>query len=139
VLYSVKDSVADTPVSIPDRAFFKAAEVCEIAGVQPYVLRSWELEFPKLGVARKSGGTRVYRRSDLEQVLQIKHLLFGEGLTIAGAKRRLDEAAGAIEEEAPVAELLDDAVRERLRSVKSGLQSLLGLLAIDGCRSGDKT
>src|SRR5579871_653400 len=62
-------------VEIPDRALFKAAEVCELAKVQPYVLRSWEAEFPELGVAKTAGGPRVYRRGDVEQVLRIKHLL----------------------------------------------------------------
>ena len=56
-----------TSIDIPRRALFKAAEVCELMQVQPYVLRSWETEFPNLGVS-KSGGARVYRRSDVEQV-----------------------------------------------------------------------
>src|SRR5258708_14811737 len=80
-----------TPIEIPKRALFKAAEVCDLAKVQPYVLRSWEAEFPELGVAKASGGARVYRRADVEQVLRIKHLLLVEGLTLAGARRRLEE------------------------------------------------
>ena len=78
--------MADAAVEIPKRTLFKAAEVCEIASVQPYVLRSWESEFPDLGVARTAGGPRVYRRADLERVLRIKQLVFGEGLTLAGAR-----------------------------------------------------
>jgi hypothetical protein len=74
----------ETPVQveIPKRSLFKAAEVCDLAKVQPYVLRSWEAEFPDLGVAKAAGAPRVYRRSDVEQVLRIKHLLV-EGLTLA--------------------------------------------------------
>src|SRR5918993_3915840 len=80
-------------VTIPDRPAFKAAEVCELAKVQPYVLRSWESEFPDLGVAKTPGGPRVYRRADVERVLRIRHLVFGEGLTLAGVRRRLESEA----------------------------------------------
>ena len=59
--------------------------------MQPYVLRSWEAEFPDLGVAKTQGGPRVYRRADVERVLRIKHLLFVEGLTLAGARRKLQD------------------------------------------------
>ena len=84
------------PVQIPNRSLFRQPEVCEIAQVQPYVLRSWEAEFQDLGVAKVQGGPRVYRRADVERVLRIKHLLFVDGLTIAGARRKLqDEQAVA--------------------------------------------
>ena len=78
-------------VQIPNRSLFRQPEVCEIAQVQPYVLRSWEAEFPDLGVAKTEGGPRVYRRADVERVLRIKHLLFVEGLTLAGARRKLQD------------------------------------------------
>ena len=81
------------PVDIPKRALFKAAEVCELLKLQPYVLRSWEAEFPALGVAKSPGSPRVYRREDVEQVQKIKHLLLVEGLTLAGARRKLEEDA----------------------------------------------
>jgi DNA-binding transcriptional MerR regulator len=88
--------MADTllDVTIPDRPAFKAAEVCELVKVQPYVLRSWESEFPDLGVARTPGGPRVYRKADVERVLRIRHLVFGEGLTLAGVRRRLESEIG---------------------------------------------
>ena len=76
---------------IPNRPAFRAQEVCEIADVQPYVLRGWEAEFPDLGVAKAPNGPRVYRRADVERVLKLKHLIQVEGLTLAGARRRLDE------------------------------------------------
>src|ERR671924_2247028 len=76
-------------VQIPNRSLFRQPEICEIAQVQPYVLRSWEAEFPDLGVAKTAGGPRVYRRADLERVLRLKHMLFVEGLTLAGARRKL--------------------------------------------------
>jgi DNA-binding transcriptional MerR regulator len=117
-------------VEIPRRALFKAAEVCDLAKVQPYVLRSWESEFPALGVAKSAGAPRVYRRADVERVLRIKHLLLVEGLTLAGARRRLEEETAPVAADAPVFdELVGRNARERLTAVKRGLQSILELLA----------
>jgi DNA-binding transcriptional MerR regulator len=117
-------------VEIPKRALFKAAEVCDLAKVQPYVLRSWEAEFPELGVAKSAGAPRAYRRSDVEQVLRIKHLLLVEGLTLAGARRRLDEEGAPVAADEPeLDELIGQNARERLTAVKRGLQSILDLLA----------
>ena len=116
-------------VDIPNRALFKAAEVCELTRVQPYVLRSWEAEFPDLGVAKNAGSPRVYRRVDVEQVLRIKHLLLVEGLTLAGARRRLEEQTAPVAADAPIFdELIGRNARERLTAVKRGLQSILELL-----------
>src|SRR3982750_3269527 len=78
-------------VEIPDRSLFRPPEVCEIARIQAYVLRSWEAEFPDLGVSKTVGGPRVYRKADVERVLRLKHLLFVEGLTLAGARRKIAE------------------------------------------------
>jgi len=80
---------------IPNKLFFKIGEVCEITDTQPYVLRYWESEFPALAPAKNSSGQRIYRRRDIETVLRIKQLLYEEGFTIAGAKKRLEaEASG---------------------------------------------
>src|SRR5688572_19718247 len=106
-------------VEIPKRTLFKAAEVCDLMKVQPYVLRSWEAEFPHLGVAKVAGGPRVYRRKDVEQVARIKHLLLVEGLTLAGARRKLeDETAPVGADEPAIDELIGQNARERLTSVK---------------------
>jgi len=119
-------------VEIPNRALFKAAEVCDLVKLQPYVLRSWEAEFPELGVS-KSGGARVYRRADVEQVLRIRHLLLVEGLTLAGARRKLEEETGPVVSDEPaMQELLGRNARERLTAVRRGLQSILDLLARAG-------
>ncbi len=112
---------------IPNRSLFKPAEVCDIAQLQPYVLRSWEAEFPELGVVRN--GTRVYRRHDLERVLRIKQLLFVDGLTLAGARRRLEEdAAPQPTAEDLSAAKLEERVRRQIAGVREGLQSMLQLL-----------
>ena len=117
-------------VEIPNRALFKSAEVCDIVKVQPYVLRSWEMEFPELGVAKTAGGPRVYRRADVEQVVRIKNLLLVEGLTLAGARKRLvDEMAPVGADTPAIDELIGRNTRERLTEVKRGLRSILDLLA----------
>jgi DNA-binding transcriptional MerR regulator len=117
-------------VEIPKRALFKAAAVCDLVKVQPYVLRSWEAEFPELGVAKTAGGPRLYRRADVEQVVRIKHLLLVEGLTLAGARRKLEEETSPVAADVPVIdELIGQHARERLTAVKRGLQSILDLLA----------
>src|SRR5204862_6790466 len=120
-------------IDVPKRALFKAAEVCDLVKVQPYVLRSWEAEFPALGVAKTAGTPRVYRRSDVEQVARIKHLLLVEGLTLAGARRRLEEETALVGADAPaIDELIGQNARERLTTVKRGLRSILDLLASNG-------
>ena len=120
------------PVQIPSRSLFRQPEVCEIAQVQPYVLRSWEAEFKDLGVAKTQGGPRVYRRADVERVLRIKHLLFVEGLTIAGARRKLQDEQLVAQPAASAADLddlLTSDVRERIMSVRRWLRYLSAMLA----------
>lgn len=119
------------PLEIPNRSLFRQPEVCEIAKVQPYVLRSWEAEFPDLGVAKTEGGPRVYRRHDVERVLRLKHLLYVEGLTLAGARRKLSEerAEPPPDDAIVVSELLGADARERILLVKRGLRELSMMLA----------
>ena len=123
-----------TSTAIPNRQVFRAQEVCEIAQVQPYVLRSWEAEFPDLGLAKTARGQRVYRRGDVERVLRLKHLLFAEGLTLAGARKRLAEEGALSSGEAEavsdqdVAALLDEEMRQGLVDVRRGLRWVLGVL-----------
>jgi len=120
-------------MAAPKRELYKAAEVCEVVQVQPYVLRSWEAEFPQIGVAPASGGARLYRRADINLVLRIKQLVFDEGLTLSGARRRLGEdedpsPASAVRME----DLLGEHARERLKAVRIGLQSILHMLSDEG-------
>jgi DNA-binding transcriptional MerR regulator len=117
------------PIEIPKRALFKATEVCDLVKVQPYVLRSWEAEFPALGIAKTAGGPRVYRRGDVEQAIRIKHLLLVEGLTLAGARRRLEEETAPVAGDAPLDELIGQNARDRLTEVKRGLRAILELLS----------
>ncbi len=124
-------------VEIPNRSVFRAAEVCELAAVPPYVLRGWEAEFPDLGVAKSAGAPRVYRKADVERVLRLKHLILVDGLTLAGARKKLmEEGATAPPPEdvsdSDVAAMMDEAARTNLRDVKRGLQWILGVLEGDG-------
>ena len=121
------------PKEITKRAAYKSAEVCEIAHIQPYVLRSWESEFPRLGVVRS--GTRIYRQADLEQVLRIKQLVFDEGLTLAGARRRLEDDTQP-QPDLPLEEFVTPEFRERIVRVRRGLEELLSLLG-GQARAGD--
>ncbi len=119
-----------TRVEIPERSVYKASEVCAIAELQPYVLRSWQAEFPEMGVVRGEGRSRLYRREDLDRVLRIKELVFSEGLTLGAARRRLLKEAPAETSEAPALdELLGEDVRTRLDAIKKGLHAILELLA----------
>jgi len=137
---------------IPNKLFFKIGEVCEITDTQPYVLRYWESEFPALAPAKNSSGQRIYRRKDIETVLRIKQLLYEEGFTIAGAKKRLESemsgraatpssmasdavAAAApappappVESEASPVPGLDDKTRAVLAEVRAQLRGILTLL-----------
>ena len=123
-------------VVIPNRPVFRAQEVCEIAGVQPYVLRSWEAEFPDLGFAKTPSSPRVYRRGDLERVLRLKHLLFVDGLTLAGARKRLMQEGPVAEpngvSDGELAAMVDEQTRQSLREVRGGLQWILNVLSGQG-------
>jgi DNA-binding transcriptional MerR regulator len=113
---------------------YKAADVCEMTHLQPYVLRSWEKEFPGIGVQKSADSARLYRQSDVDQVLRIKQLVFGEGLTLAGARRRLEGQAPApavaeADDSAEVLETLGADARARIASVRQGLRVILDALS----------
>src|SRR3954451_23101222 len=74
-----------------DKKLYKIGEVCRIADVQPYVLRYWETEFPPLAPNKSGGGQRLYTQREIDLITRIKQLLYSEGFTIAGAKKKLDE------------------------------------------------
>jgi len=106
--------VAET--RIPDKEEFKIGEVCEIAGVKPFVLRYWETEFPELSPAKGAGGQRTYTRADVELILHIKQLLYEERFTVAGAKKRLAEEAPS--PPAPPPPALDTGRVEQVESLR---------------------
>ncbi|MBI3665561.1 MAG: MerR family transcriptional regulator [Acidobacteria bacterium] len=81
---------AETP-QIPDRLYFRIGDVSQLVGVEPYVLRFWETEFPMLQPKKGKAGHREYKRKDVELILEIKRLLYDEGFTISGARKALKE------------------------------------------------
>ncbi len=79
-----------TEVQIPnDKRYFRIGEASKIIGVEPYVLRYWDKEFPQIRPKRADSNQRTYERKDLELILEIKRLLYEERMTIEGAKKRL--------------------------------------------------
>ncbi len=86
---------------VQKRLYYKIGEACKALGIQPYVLRYWETEFPALTPSKSRSGQRVYSEKELEIIRRIKELLYDEGYTIAGAKKKLEGemAAGSLGEE----------------------------------------
>jgi DNA-binding transcriptional MerR regulator len=120
------------------RDLFKSSDVCELTQLQAYILRSWEAEFPQLGKPATSGAGRIYRRADVDLVLRIKELVFREGLTLAGARRRLeeeDQSPGLSVAAVAVDNVLDEFARSKLREVRTGLEAILQLVSRGGDRS----
>ncbi len=90
-----------TTTAIPEKLFYKAAEVCQITDTQPYVLRFWESEFPQLASGKNRSGQRVYNRADIDLIFRIKKLLYQDEYTIAGARKALDDDRETIIDPAP--------------------------------------
>lgn len=78
---------------IPDKLYFRIGEVSRLSGLKPYVLRYWENEFPALGPKKSGTGQRLFRRKDVELVLEIKRLLYEKRFTIEGARKYLENRA----------------------------------------------
>jgi DNA-binding transcriptional MerR regulator len=96
----VSEAVATANVAeIPDKLFFRIGEVSTMLGVEPYVLRYWETEFPSLSPKKSGTGHRLYRRKDVELLLRIKHLLYEKRFTIDGARQFLHEEAKSAHKE----------------------------------------
>jgi DNA-binding transcriptional MerR regulator len=127
-------------VQIPDRLYFRIGDVCRLAGLKAYVLRYWESEFSQLSPKKSGTNQRLYRRKDVEMVLEIKHLLYDEKFTIEGARAHLQKRkaqARNAPKPKPVAApkqvqgLLFDPQADWLdqaRTVRTELQSVLRLL-----------
>ena len=80
-----------TTPSIPDKLFFKIGEVAELAGVEQHVLRYWEEEIESLKPKKNKSGQRLYQKKDVEQVFEIKQLLYAEKFTVAGARKKMKQ------------------------------------------------
>jgi DNA-binding transcriptional MerR regulator len=139
------------PDAIPRKLFYKLHEVCELTDTQPYVLRFWESEFSQLAPTRGPGGQRMYRRRDIDLVLQIKKLLNEEGQTIAAARDKLGMGEGppplhGLFEPPPVAPAADarggagpSMEAKTNRAVAAGLRELLDLIERNDARLAKRT
>src|SRR6478736_5470172 len=101
--------------SLPPKLYFRIGEVASLVGVEPHVLRYWEREFRSIRPTKSAKGQRVYSRRDVENLMRVRELLYAEGFTIAGAKKKLQrggmeprEATGAVPPAAAVA-LVDES------------------------------
>jgi DNA-binding transcriptional MerR regulator len=83
-------AIGEQRPEIPDKLYFRIGEVSRLAGIKPYVLRFWETEFSSLGPKKSGKGHRLYRRKDVELVLEIKRLLYDKRFTIEGARKHLE-------------------------------------------------
>jgi DNA-binding transcriptional MerR regulator len=77
------------PQRQPSKLFYRIGEVSRITGLEPYVLRYWETEFPHLRPEKRKSGQRLYTKKDLDNILQVKKLLYQSGYTISGARKKL--------------------------------------------------
>jgi DNA-binding transcriptional MerR regulator len=112
-----------TGSKIPEKRYFRIGEVSGLTGIEPYVLRYWETEFPKIKPARSRSGQRLYKRRDIETILQIKDLLYQKKFTIAGAKKHLQKQR----KPSPAAD--DDTQRRMLEHVRAELLAIRDLLS----------
>jgi len=101
---------------LPDKLYFKVGEVSAIVGVPAYVLRFWESEFKKINPKRSDSGQRLYRKSDIELILKIKHLLYDKKFTIQGAKQHLKIKPD--EKKAKPSTISLDEIRIKLKSIR---------------------
>lgn len=124
--------MAQEPVVIPEKIYFKIGEVCDLVGVQAHVLRYWETEFPMLSPQKNASGQRSYRRRDVEIALRIKQLLYNEMFTIAGARKKLQgehreggkaKADAEPPSEAAVPTLFDDQIISDIEDLSDGASS----------------
>jgi DNA-binding transcriptional MerR regulator len=118
-----------------EEKLYKIGEVCKLADVQPYVLRYWETEFPQLAPNKSGGGQRLYTRREIDTILRIKELLYREGFTIAGAKKKLEtelaepaRAPDPVETAAAAAQPPRADVAKALVEVKRELTAILRML-----------
>jgi DNA-binding transcriptional MerR regulator len=124
-------------IFIPDKLYFRIGEVSRLAGIKPYVLRFWETEFSSLGPKKSGKGHRLYRRKDVELVLEIKRLLYDKRYTIEGARKFLDarsresgvkSSESAAKAAQPQPALFTDA-GPALKAIREELAEILQLLS----------
>jgi DNA-binding transcriptional MerR regulator len=125
-----KPETAD--VTIPNKLYFKIGEVSEITGMEPYVIRYWESEFKSIKPSRTQSNQRVYRRKDVESILEIKRMLYEEKLTIAGARRKLQDKKVQDKKQLDLDFTVKKDHRDHLAIIKEIKEELLALRKLLG-------
>ncbi len=114
---------------IPDKLYFRIGEVSDLVGVEPYVLRFWESEFPSVGPKKSGTGHRMYRRKEVELLLKIKYLLYEKKYTIEGARQYLHGEAKLGKKKRPLKNQQQDLFTgEALPEIRKELAAILELL-----------
>ena len=103
----------------PSKLFYRIGEVSRLTGLEPYVLRYWESEFPQLKPDKGRSGQRLYKKKDVDNIFHIKQLLYKDGYTIAGARKKLNGKAG-------------QDVEAVIESAKKDLREILEILKEQG-------
>jgi DNA-binding transcriptional MerR regulator len=116
------------PARLPEKIYFKIGEVSEIVGVEPYVLRYWETEFDLLKPSKAPSKHRLYKKRDVELLLDIKRLLYTEGFTIDGARKKLKETKKEEKDQLKLP-LSEQKYRSALVKIRKDLESLRKLLS----------
>jgi DNA-binding transcriptional MerR regulator len=127
----------DSNSPIPDKLYFRIGEVAKLCGIEAYVLRFWESEFPQLRINKSGTGQRLYRKRDVELVLRIKRLLYSEGYTIAGARQvfasEIKEPRKKAQAELPLkqgqTQGREETAEAKLIKLRSELKEILGMLS----------
>jgi DNA-binding transcriptional MerR regulator len=123
------DGAAAQP-EIPDKLYFRIGEVSQLIGVEAYVLRYWESEFPGLSPRKSSSGQRMFRRKDVELLLRIKHLLYSQKFTIEGARKALlDKTKPAVTAKASAAKQTELFATSPLPEIRKQVREILDLLS----------
>jgi len=115
-----------TATQIPDKFHFKIGEVSRILGVKPYVLRFWETEF-RITPAKNRSQHRVYKRQEVETLLEIKRLLYEERFTIEGARVKLKEQLKERQKQLKL-DLAENPYKATLRHVRKDLARIKAIL-----------
>ena len=113
---------------IPDKLYFRIGEVSDLVGVEPYVLRFWESEFPSVGPKKSGTGHRMYRRKEVELLLKIKYLLYEKKYTIEGARQYLHGEAKGKRKRLVKNQQQDLFSGEALPEIRKELAAILELL-----------
>ena len=116
------------PATLPDKLYYKIGEVAGVLGIRTSVLRFWETEFSFLKPEKSSSGQRMYSRSEVDLIRQVKHLLYEEKFTIDGVKKQLSTKRKQSEIRSQVSQAPDDATRNIVKEIRQDLRALRDLL-----------